>query len=164
MSDLLQAVIKEGTGRKALKLTKHAPVAGKTGTTNDYTDAWFVGFSPRLTTAVWVGRDDHKSLGKKEAGSRAALPIWIDFMEDALTKYPGGSFRKPANIQIVSTPYGSIPYSVDSLRQNVLDSIRHSVMTDSTENEMPSGQYQNEYGVPRKGNDSETEIDFILNR
>lgn len=162
MTDLLQAVVKEGTGMKALKLTKLAPVGGKTGTTNDYTDAWFVGFSPRLTTAVWVGRDDHKSLGKKEAGSRAALPIWVDFMELALTNYPGGSFKKPSSIQIVSTPYGNIPYSVDSLRQNVLDSLRNSVMINGAESEMPSEYYQNDYG--QNSNDSETEIDFILNR
>ena len=159
MTDLLQAVVKEGTGMKALKLADLAPVAGKTGTTNDYTDAWFVGFSPKLTTAVWVGRDDHKSLGKKEAGSRAALPIWIDFMEEALAKYPGGSFKRPSSIKIVSTPYGDIPYSVDSLRKNVLDSLRNNVMIDGREQEMPSNYFPNE-----SGNDSETEIDFILNR
>ena len=161
MTDLLQAVVKEGTGMKALKLTDKAPVAGKTGTTNDYTDAWFVGFSPKLTTAVWVGRDDHKSLGKKEAGSRAALPIWIDYMEEALTKYPGGKFKRPSSIQIVSTPYGNIPYSSDSLRESVLDSIRHSVMIDGREQEIPPS-----YGTTGYGNqtDSETEIDFILNR
>jgi len=162
MADLLQAVIKEGTGMKALNLTKLAPVAGKTGTTNDYTDAWFVGFSPKLTTAVWVGRDDHKSLGKKEAGSRAALPIWIDFMQEALTNYPGGSFIKPSSLQIVSTPFGDIPYSVDSLRKNVLDSLRNNVMIDGRESEMPSDFYQNDIG--QNSNDSETEIDFILNR
>ena len=162
MTDLLQAVIKEGTGRRALNLTKLAPLAGKTGTTNDYTDAWFVGFSPKLTTAVWVGRDDHKSLGKKEAGSRAALPIWIDFMEEALTKYPEGEFERPPSIQVVSTPYGDIPYSVDSLRKNVLDSIRSSVIIDGREHEMPSNYYPGEYSLPQ--NDSETEIDFLLNR
>ncbi|TFG76443.1 MAG: hypothetical protein E4H21_06330 [Thermodesulfobacteriales bacterium] len=162
MADLLQAVIKEGTGAKAQKLTELAPVAGKTGTTNDYTDAWFVGFSPKLTTAVWVGRDDHKSLGNKEAGSRAALPIWIDFMQEALTNYPGGSFIKPSSLKIVSTPYGDIPYSVDSLRKNVLDSLRNNVMIDGRESEIPSDSYPNDIG--QNSNDSETEIDFILNR
>jgi len=162
MTDLLQAVIKEGTGVRARKLTKLAPIAGKTGTTNDFTDAWFVGFSPKLTTAVWVGRDDHKSLGKKEAGSRAALPIWIDFMEEALTKYPDGKFKKPSSIQIVSTPYGDIPYSVDSLRRNVLDSIRNSVIIDGVEHEMPYNTYPNDYGL--RQDESETEIDFLLNR
>lgn len=162
MADLLQAVVSEGTGARALKLTSLAPVAGKTGTTNDYTDAWFVGFSPKLTTAVWVGRDDHKSLGKRESGSKAALPIWVDFMQEALASYPGGSYRKPSSLKVVSTPYGNIPYSVDSLRQNVLDSIRNNVMIDGTESEMPSAYYENDYG--QNSNNTETEIDFILNR
>jgi penicillin-binding protein 1A len=162
MTDLLEAVVTEGTGRRAQNLNNLAPVAGKTGTTNDYTDAWFVGFSPRLTTAVWVGRDDHKSLGKKEAGSSAALPIWIDYMEQALTEYPGGSFSRPSSIQVVSTPYGNIPYSVDSLRQNVLDSIRNSVMIDGREGEIPYDYNQGDYG--QNASDSETNIDFILNR
>ena len=160
MTDLLQAVVNEGTGRRAQKLTSLAPIAGKTGTTNDYTDAWFIGFSPRLTTAVWVGRDDHKSLGKKEAGSRAALPIWIDFMEQALAIYPGGSFKKPPSIQFADTPYGHIPFSVDSLRENVLDSIRNSVMINRQEQEMPQDYYPNDYG--QNDNNTETEIDFIL--
>ena len=160
MTDLLQAVVNEGTGRRAQKLTSLAPIAGKTGTTNDYTDAWFIGFSPRLTTAVWVGRDDHKSLGKKEAGSRAALPIWIDFMEQALANYPGGSFKKPPSIQFADTPYGHIPFSVDSLRENVLDSIRNSVMINRQEQEMPQDYYPNDYG--QNDNNTETEIDFIL--
>lgn len=121
MTDLLEAVVKEGTGKRALRLTSLAPVAGKTGTTNNYTDAWFVGFSPNITTAVWVGRDDHKSLGYKETGSRAALPIWIDYMEAALSKYPGGSFEKPHGVKIVKTPYGDIPYNVDSLRRYALE-------------------------------------------
>jgi len=164
MTDLLEAVVKEGTGARAQRLTNLAPIAGKTGTTNDYTDAWFVGFSPKLTTAVWVGRDDHKSLGKKEAGSRAALPIWIDFMEEALAKYPGGQFKRPSSIQVVSTPYGDIPYSVESLRKNVLDSIRNNVMIDGAEHEMPSNTYPNDYGVPSTAKESETNIDFILNR
>lgn len=162
MADLLQAVVTEGTGARAAKLNNLAPIGGKTGTTNDYTDAWFVGFSPKLTTAVWVGRDDHKSLGKKEAGSKAALPIWVDFMEEALASYPGGSFRKPSSLRVVRTPYGDIPYSVDSLRKNVLDSLRDNVMIDGRESEMPSDYYQNDYG--QNSNDSETEIDFILNR
>jgi len=79
---LLRSVITEGTGRKA-KIIKRE-VFGKTGTTNNYTDAWFVGFDNKITLAVWVGRDDHTPIGYKQTGSRAALPIWIDFMK----KYP----------------------------------------------------------------------------
>jgi penicillin-binding protein 1A len=59
-------------------------VAGKTGTTNDYTDAWFIGFSPSLTCGVWIGYDEKKTLGDDETGGHAALPIWIDFMRVAL--------------------------------------------------------------------------------
>jgi penicillin-binding protein 1A len=60
------------------------PLAGKTGTTNDFTDAWFMGFSPSITCGVWVGYDEKKTLGNKETGAQAALPIWIDFMKVAI--------------------------------------------------------------------------------
>lgn len=78
MVDLLKGVVQEGTGRKALVLG--FPVAGKTGTTNDYSDAWFAGFSTKYTTVVWVGYDRKKTIGSKMTGSRAALPLWIQVM------------------------------------------------------------------------------------
>ncbi len=83
MVDLLKGVIQEGTGKKARILG--FPVAGKTGTTNDYTDAWFAGFSTTLTTVVWVGYDFKKKIGWKMTGAKAALPIWIDLMATAHT-------------------------------------------------------------------------------
>ncbi len=79
MVSLLEGVVQSGTARAALKL-KH-PLAGKTGTTNDYTDAWFVGFSPSITCGVWVGFDEKRSLGPNETGGHTALPIWINFMQ-----------------------------------------------------------------------------------
>jgi penicillin-binding protein 1A len=82
MVSLLQGVVQQGTATAALKL-KH-PLAGKTGTTNDFTDAWFVGFSPSITCGVWIGYDEKKTLGNKETGGEAALPVWIDFMKVAL--------------------------------------------------------------------------------
>ncbi len=82
MVSLLEGAVQHGTGAAARKL-KH-PVAGKTGTTNDYTDAWFIGFSPSITCGVWMGYDEKKPLGNNETGSQAALPIWIDFMRAAL--------------------------------------------------------------------------------
>ena len=78
MVALLEEVVKHGTGSAARKLN-HA-VAGKTGTTNDYTDAWFIGFTPSVTCGVWMGYDEKKNLGENETGGHAALPIWIDFM------------------------------------------------------------------------------------
>jgi penicillin-binding protein 1A len=76
---LLKAVVEEGTAIRARELKR--PLYGKTGTTNDYTDAWFIGFDDRIVTGVWVGRDNHKPVGSRETGSRAALPIWIEFMK-----------------------------------------------------------------------------------
>jgi penicillin-binding protein 1A len=83
MVSLLQEVVKHGTGGPARKLNH--PVAGKTGTTNDYTDAWFIGFSPSITCGVWIGYDEKKNLGDNETGGHAALPIWVDFMSTALS-------------------------------------------------------------------------------
>jgi penicillin-binding protein 1A len=82
MVELLQGVVRNGTGIAASKLNH--PLAGKTGTTNDFTDAWFVGFSPSITCGVWVGYDEKKTLGNKETGAQAALPIWMDFMKVAI--------------------------------------------------------------------------------
>jgi penicillin-binding protein 1A len=87
MTAMLEEVIQFGTGIQAKALGRQA--AGKTGTTQDYTDAWFVGFVPQLTAGVWVGFDDKQiSLGKKETGARAALPIWLEFMQSALSGMP----------------------------------------------------------------------------
>jgi penicillin-binding protein 1A len=80
MKDLLRSVIREGTGRRARSVGR--AIYGKTGTTNDYTDAWFVGFDDRLAVVVWVGRDDSTPIGQRESGARAALPIWIEFMKN----------------------------------------------------------------------------------
>jgi penicillin-binding protein 1A len=82
MMTLLQAVMTHGTGAAAAQL--HHPLGGKTGTTSDFTDAWFMGFSPSVTCGVWVGYDSRQSLGEKETGARAALPIWMTFMKAAI--------------------------------------------------------------------------------
>ncbi len=99
MTHLLEGVIQHGTGQRAKVLGR--PVAGKTGTSSDYADAWFIGYTPSLLAAVWVGFDDKTSLGKNETGSRAALPIWISFMEQALRQTPVEPFKVPEKIQLV---------------------------------------------------------------
>src|SRR5262249_8932875 len=83
MVSLLQGVVQHGTASAARKLNH--PVAGKTGTTNDYTDAWFIGFSPSVTCGVWMGFDEKKDLGENETGGHAALPIWMDFMREVVS-------------------------------------------------------------------------------
>ena len=92
MMQLLEAVVQHGTAAAASSMN-HA-LGGKTGTTNDYTDAWFIGFSPSITTGTWVGFDDRRSLGEKETGARAALPIWMDFMKVAVADRPNEQFPR----------------------------------------------------------------------
>lgn len=99
VTSLMQSVIEAGTGRRAAALAR--PVAGKTGTASENRDAWFVGFTPDLVAVVWVGRDNHKPLGRGGTGAGAALPIWLDFMEAALAGTPASDFERPEEIEEV---------------------------------------------------------------
>jgi len=97
MNHLLQGVIEEGTGQRAKKLGR--PAAGKTGTTNELKDAWFIGYTPNILAGVWIGYDDHTiPLGKGETGGRAACPIWVYFMEEYLKNEPILAFPIPPGI------------------------------------------------------------------
>jgi penicillin-binding protein 1A len=97
MVRLLQGVVQNGTGKRARVLNR--PIGGKTGTTNDHHDAWFLGFSPQIVAGVWVGFDDMRiSLGKGEAGAQAAAPIWIEFMQQALARYESEPFAVPEGV------------------------------------------------------------------
>jgi penicillin-binding protein 1A len=96
MTDLLRAVIQEGTGWRIKALKR--PAAGKTGTTNELRDAWFIGFTPSLVTGTWVGYDDRKPMGKGETGSRAASPIWFYFMSQVLRDQPVEDFPVPEGV------------------------------------------------------------------
>ncbi len=96
MTKMLQEVIENGTGRSAQVLGR--PLAGKTGTTNAYRNAWFAGYSPDYLTVVWTGYDNRKSLGRGETGARAALPIWIGIMKRILADKPVKKFPIPPNL------------------------------------------------------------------
>ncbi len=102
ITSMMEDVVKNGTGWRAKALGR--PVAGKTGTTNEYKDAWFVGYTPDLVSAVWVGFDDMKSLGPQETGARAASPIWVSFMKDFLS----------GEIEDFTVPEGIVSYTIDS--------------------------------------------------
>jgi penicillin-binding protein 1A len=110
MVAMLEDVVKFGTGVRAKEIGR--PSAGKTGTTNDFTDAWYIGFTPEITAGVWVGNDDKRvSLGKKETGARAALPIWIEFMQQAEQGKPVQDFPSVVPLEKLA---GAKPLQVDT--------------------------------------------------
>ena len=101
MASLLNEVARTGTAAKAQSTLKRPDLYGKTGTTNDAVDTWFAGFQPRITTVVWMGRDDNTSLGGREFGATLALPIWIDYMRWALKDVPVATLPTPPGVQEV---------------------------------------------------------------
>jgi penicillin-binding protein 1A len=108
MTNLLRGVVQRGTAGAAASLDW--PLAGKTGTMDEYTDAWFIGFDPNITVGVWVGYDTKKSLGSGETGASAALPIWMEFMKAYIDKRGDRTmpprFEAPGNIAFVTLDSG----------------------------------------------------------
>jgi len=96
ITHMLRGVVERGTGQAAQALRR--PIAAKTGTTNDYSNAWFIGYTPRLATGVWVGYDRPRSLGKDETGSRVAVPIWVSYMGRVLGDSPKEDFPMPERV------------------------------------------------------------------
>jgi penicillin-binding protein 1A len=99
MVSILQGVVQRGTGRRLAALNR--PLAGKTGTSNDFMDTWFVGFSPDFVAGVFIGFDTPRSLGKDETGSSVAVPVFYEFMQEALKGQPNIPFRIPPGIRLV---------------------------------------------------------------
>ena len=117
MTNLLEGVVKNGTGWRVKALKR--PVAGKTGTTNDLYDAWFLGYTPRFVTGTWVGFDEEASLGKGETGSRTASPVWLGFMQRVLEGKPVRVFQVPDEVMFAKidakTGLLSIPESEETI-------------------------------------------------
>jgi penicillin-binding protein 1A len=102
MNDLLETVVNEGTGRGARRMGLEGPAAGKTGTTNEYTDTWFVGYIPGMAAGVWVGYDIKVTMGDRQSGAVVALPIWTDFMKAAHADLPEQpDLERPASLRTV---------------------------------------------------------------
>jgi penicillin-binding protein 1A len=112
MTDTLINVVENGTGRRASSLKRY--VGGKTGTTNEYKDAWFIGFLPNLTVGVWTGFDDFTTLGRLETGARAALPVWIDYLNGVIDNIDYAVFKSTDNVSY---------YKVDIETEQITDSI-----------------------------------------
>jgi penicillin-binding protein 1A len=123
MTHLLSEVVRYGTGYRARKLER--PAAGKTGTTNDYIDAWFVGYTPDLLGLAWVGFDEaSRSLGKLETGAKAASPMWLRFMLEAMEGRPTKAFRVPSGITFVRIDPDTGTLATPRTQRPVLEAFR----------------------------------------
>src|SRR5437762_174389 len=114
MTSLLRGVVVRGTAARAAGLASKWPIAGKTGTVDDNTDAWFVGFDPSITVGVWIGFDEKKSLGGAEQGALAALPIWMEFMEAYIESRSDKEDRKSTRL---NSSHRCISYAVFCLKK-----------------------------------------------
>ena len=122
MSSILQGAVKRGTAKKLKSL--NVPLAGKTGTTNDNFDAWFIGFSSNLIIGVYIGYDNPKTLGKFETGSKVALPIFKDFIEKALYKEDFNEFQIPKNIYLTSLNYDTGAKSAAGEKNTIIEALK----------------------------------------
>tara|TARA_A100001011_G_scaffold20984_1_gene21162 strand:- start:711 stop:1508 length:798 start_codon:yes stop_codon:yes gene_type:complete len=122
MTSILQGAVKRGTAKKLNSL--NVPLAGKTGTTNDNYDAWFIGFSSNLIIGVYIGYDNPKSLGKFETGSKAALPIFKDFIEKALYKEDFNEFKIPKNIYLTSLNYDTGAKAAAGEKNTIIEALK----------------------------------------
>ena len=122
MTSILPGAVKRVTAKKLRSL--NVPLAGKTGTTNDNYDAWFIGFSSNLVIGVYIGYDNPKTLGKFETGSKAALPIFKDFVEKALFKEDFQEFEIPENIYLTSLNYDTGQKSVSSDKNIITEALK----------------------------------------
>ena len=130
VTDMMRSVFAEGTGAPARALGFTRDAAGKTGTTNDLRDAWFVGFTPQLLTVVWVGLDDNKPIGL--TGAQAALPIWTQFMSRALAGTQPAVFEAPPGIV-----YADIDPDTDQLATDRCPRVRREPFLDGTQPRVP---------------------------
>jgi penicillin-binding protein 1A len=126
MASLLQGVVQSGTGWRAKALKR--PTAGKTGTTNNLFDAWFAGFTPRYVTGVWVGFDEEKSLGNGETGSRAASPIWLDFMQTILKDKPIRVFQVPEGVVFAKIDAETGLLAIPESKETIFESFKEGTV------------------------------------
>src|ERR1044071_5336345 len=165
MTDMLKNVVQSGTARAAAKLGKN--IAGKTGTTSDYRDNWFIGYNPSLVAGVWVGYDDHRSIGDKETGASTALPIWLAFMKTANEGKEEEDFAVPEGINWMdvnlreryplplyeNSPVAKIP-SISVARSPAPAPVKDSVPTESES--LPKTDAASPSEEPTEGHPSRT--------
>ena len=136
MTSILEGAVKRGTGKKLRDL--QVPIAGKTGTTNNNFDAWFIGFSSNLVVGVYVGFDNPKTLGKYETGSKAALPIFKDFIKNALFKEDFKEFNIPKGIYLTSVNYDSGLNSILGEKNTIIEALKYKDINNKNNNRLIS--------------------------
>jgi penicillin-binding protein 1A len=142
-TSMLEDVVKRGTGWRAKALRR--PVTGKTGTTNDYKDAWFIGYTPELATGVWVGFDNMRTLGDEETGSKAAAPIWVNFMKKALSAMdPFGDADAENEKKPFKVPEGIVTAVIDPLTGLLATNETGKMVEFFKEGSVPT-EYSNEF-------------------
>jgi penicillin-binding protein 1A len=147
---MLQGVVERGTGRRIKQIGK--PLAGKTGTTNDSRDAWFIGFSPDLALGVYTGFDNPKSLGKREQGASVAIPIFKDFMAEALEGKPAIPFRIPPGIRLVRVNSKTGQLAAPGERAVILEAFKPGTVPVAGRVQVLEGVTANpESGIPSTG-------------
>ena len=140
MTSILEGVVKRGTGKKLRDL--NVPLAGKTGTTNNNYDAWFIGFSSDLVIGVYIGFDNPKSLGKYETGSKAALPIFKDFIKKSLFKEDFKDFKIPEGIYLTSLNYNTGRKSSLGEKNTIIEALKEKDINNINNNSLISiGSY-----------------------
>ena len=122
MTSMMESVVNSGTGRRVKVLGR--PVAGKTGTSNDLYDAWFMGFTTQYVTGTWVGLDEEAPLGRGETGGRTASPIWLNFMQQVQADLPVETFNPPENIEFVKIDAESGLLPIPESKETVLESFK----------------------------------------
>ncbi len=139
VTDMMKGVVEAGTARKAQALGR--PAAGKTGTSTNYRDAWFFGFTPDLMCGVWVGRDDFKPIGHDVTGGQAALPIWLDFMRSALHGRPIRDFAVPAGVVLArANPETGAPAAPNAPKSRLIP-FRRGTLPPAFRNPTTSGRF-----------------------
>jgi penicillin-binding protein 1A len=140
-TSVLQNVVQEGTGERVKAIGR--PVAGKTGTTDDYFDAWFIGYTPSLVAGVWVGFDAEKTMGRSGVGGRAAAPVWLYFMEQALKGMPVEVFAAPEGVVFARidprTGLLANPGTKDPVFESFLEGTAPKEVSPATGEETPEG-------------------------
>lgn len=147
MTNLLRGVIQNGTGKEARRVSNY--IGGKTGTTNNYVDAWFMGFSQNIVTGVWTGMDNNMTMGWGETGAKSALPIWADFMQETVKKYGESDFK---------VPLGIVNVLVNKSSGKLTEDERDSIMESFVEGTEPGNKNTDNFFKKKENSNNSKEI------